>query len=107
MKYNVNFYFSLLIIVFSNQLLRAQDNQIGYNICNYINSERLTNIIRVANLDRYPIILLDSPKGLEHNAITELIEILTINNQPRWSIEISNSLDIKRYISSIYCHYQI
>lgn len=99
MKYNVNFYFSLLIIVFSNQLLRAQDNQIGYNICNYINSERLTNIIRVANLDRYPIILLDSPKGLEHNAITELIEILTINNQPRWSIEISNSLDIKRYIS--------
>ncbi len=99
MKYNINFYFSLLIIVFSNQLLRAQDNQIGYNICNYINSERLTNIIRVANLDRYPIILLDSPKGLEHNAITELIEILTINNQPRWSIEISNSLDIKRYIS--------
>lgn len=99
MKYNINFYFSLLIIVFSNQLLRVQDNQIGYNICNYINSERLTNIIRVANLDRYPIILLDSPKGLEHNAITELIEILTINNQPRWSIEISNSLDIKRYIS--------
>lgn len=99
MKYNINFFFSLLIIVFSNQLLRAQDNQIGYNICNYINSERLTNIIRVANLDRYPIILLDSPKGLEHNAITELIEILTINNQPRWSIEISNSLDIKRYIS--------
>ena len=101
MKYNINFCFYLLVIVFSNQLLWPQSNHISNNYTNYTSNEELTNdIIKFINIDEYPIILIGSSIIPEqHNAISELMQIFTSNNQLRRLIEFSNSLDIQKNVS--------
>lgn len=57
-------------------------------------------MIKFINIDEYPIILIGSSIIPEqYNAISELMQIFTSNNQLRQLIEFSNSLDIQKNVS--------
>lgn len=103
MKYNINFCFCLLVIVFTNQLLRTQSIYVSNNYTNYISNEKLTNsvykYINYINIDEYPIILIGSTKTPDYNAISELTQVFTSNIQLRQLIEISNSIKTQRSVS--------